>query len=145
MAYAQAFQSQLGSLISEGAFAKFPGLKVVLIESGVTWLPGFLWRMSKFWRGVRAEVPWVDRSPAEIVRDHVRLTITPFDAPDDPDMVERMVDHLRSDDILLYASDFPHWQFDGETPCRPACRTALQRKILVDNPLATYPRLKEDA
>ena len=75
------FQSQLGSLISEGVFAKFPGLKVVLIELGVTWLPGFLWRFSKFWRGVRAEVPWVDRPPAEIVRDHVRLTIQPFDAP----------------------------------------------------------------
>ncbi len=112
------------SLICEGAFAKFPGLKVVLLELGVTWLPSFLWRLSKFWRGVRAEVPWVDRSPADIVRDHVRLTIAPFDAPDDPDMIERMVDQLRSDDILLYASDFPHWQFDGEdAPCRPACRT----------------------
>ena len=30
VAYAQAFQSQLGSLICEGAFAKFPKLKVVL-------------------------------------------------------------------------------------------------------------------
>src|SRR5439155_21568117 len=103
-AYAQAFQSQLGSLISEGVFAKFPGLKVVLIESGVTWLPGFLWRISKFWRGVRAEVPWVDRSPADIVRDHVRLTIQPFDAPAEPDVVERVIDQLRSDDILWFAS-----------------------------------------
>ena len=114
VAYAQAFQSQLGSLICEGAFAKFPKLKVVLMESGVTWLPGFLWRLSKFWRGVRSEVPWVDRPPAEIVRDHVRLTIQPFDAPDDPAITEQMVDHLDSDDILLYASDFPHWQFDGD-------------------------------
>jgi len=142
-AYAQAFQSQLGSLICEGAFAKFPGLKVVLIESGVTWLPGFMWRLSKFWRGVRAEVPWVDRSPADIVRDHVRLTITPFDAPDDPDVVERVIDQLRSDDILLYASDFPHWQFDGEDAMPPGLPAGLQRKILVENPLATYPRLKE--
>ena len=118
-AYAQAFQSQLGSLVCEGVFAKFPGLKVVLLESGVTWLPGFLWRISKFWRGVRAEVPWVDRSPADIVRDHVRLTIVPFDAPPDPDVVERMIDHLRSDDILLYASDFPHWQFDGDDALPP--------------------------
>src|SRR5206468_8056716 len=66
-----------------------------------SWLPGFLWRISKFWRGVRAEVPWVDRSPAEIVRDHVRLTITPFDAPDDVDTVERIIDQLRSDELLL--------------------------------------------
>ena len=112
--HGQAFQSQVASLVCEGVFAKYPGLKVVLLESGVTWLPGFLWRFSKFWRGVRSEVPWVDRSPAEIVRDHIRLTIQPFDAPGDPDQVERAIDHLRSDAILLYASDFPHWQFDGD-------------------------------
>ena len=143
--YAQAFQSQLGSLVCEGVFAKFPKLKVVLLESGVTWLPGFLWRVSKFWRGVRAEVPWVDRSPADIVRDHVRLTIAPFDAPDDPHVVERTIDHLRSDDILLYASDYPHWQFGGDDALPPGIRPALRQKILVDNPLATYPRLKADA
>jgi predicted TIM-barrel fold metal-dependent hydrolase len=145
VSYAQAFQSQLGSLICEGAFAKFPELKVVLMESGVTWLPGFLWRLSKFWRGVRSEVPWVDRSPGEIVRQHVRLTIQPFDAPDDPAITEQMVDHLDSDDILLYASDFPHWQFDGDDALPRGLPESLKRKILVDNPLATYPRLREDA
>ena len=144
-AYAQAFQSQLGSLVCEGVFAKFPGLKVVLLESGVTWLTGFLWRLSKFWRGVRAEVPWVDRSPADIVRDHVRLTIQPFDAPDEPDVIERAIDHLRSDAILLYASDFPHWQFDGEDAMPPGLPQSLRRRIMVDNPLATYERLREDA
>jgi predicted TIM-barrel fold metal-dependent hydrolase len=144
-AYAQAFQSQLGSMISEGVFTKFPGVKVVLLESGVTWLPGFMWRIAKFWRGVRVEVPWVDRSPADVVRDHVRLTIQPFDAPADPDIVERVVDQLRSDDMLLFASDFPHWQFDGDDAMPPGLPDALRRKIMVENPLATYPRLSEDA
>jgi uncharacterized protein len=142
--YAQAFQSQLGSLIAEGVFGKFPDLKVVLIESGVTWLPGFLWRFSKLWRGVRSEIPWVDRSPGEIVRDQVRLTLQPFDAPSDPRVIEAMIDHLGSDAILLYASDFPHWQFDGDETLPPGVPVALRRKILVDNPRATYARMRED-
>jgi uncharacterized protein len=137
----QGFQSQVASLICEGVFAKYPALKVVLIESGVTWLPGFLWRFSKFWRGLRPEVPWVDRSPTEIVRDHFRLTIQPFDAPDHPDDVERVIDHLRSDEMLLFASDFPHWQFDGDDVLPAGIPAGLHRKILVDNPLATYDRL----
>jgi predicted TIM-barrel fold metal-dependent hydrolase len=56
-----------------------------------------------------------------------------------------MVDQLRSDDILLYASDYPHWQFDGDDAIPAGVPVALRRKILVDNPLATYTRLREDA
>jgi uncharacterized protein len=140
-AQSQGFQSQVASLITEGVFAKFPALKVVLIESGVTWLPGFLWRFAKFWRGLRTEVPWVDRSPAEIVRDHFRLTIQPLDAPADPEAVERAIEHLRSDEMLLYASDFPHWQFDGDDVLPPGIPADLRQKILVENPIATYNRL----
>lgn len=140
-AHTQGFQSQVCSLVCEGVFVKYPGLKVVLLESGVTWLPGFLWRFAKFWRGVRSEVPWVDRSPADIIRDHFRLTIAPFDAPPGGDEVEKIIDHLRSDAILLYASDFPHWQFDGDETLPGGISAALRRKILLDNPLATYPRL----
>lgn len=145
VAQSQGFQSQVASLICEGVFAKHPDLKVVLIESGVTWLPGFLWRFGKFWHGLRTEVPWVDRPPFEIVRDHFRLTIQPFDAPDDPEAVERAIEHLRSDDVLLYASDYPHWQFDGDAVVPSGFSSALRRKITIDNPLATYARLRQDA
>jgi predicted TIM-barrel fold metal-dependent hydrolase len=137
----QGFQGQVASLITEGVLAKYPKLKVVLIESGVTWLPAFLWRFSKFWRGARTEIPWVDRSPAEIVRDNFRLTIQPFDGPSNPDDVERIVDHLRSDDMLLFSSDFPHWQFDGDAVMPKGIPQGLRHKILVENPLATYDRL----
>jgi uncharacterized protein len=77
------------------------------------------------------------------VRDHVRLTTQPFDAPPDADGVERLIEHLRSDAILLYASDFPHWQFDGDETVPAGIPAALRRKILVENPLATYDRLND--
>ena len=63
VAQSSAFENQLQSLISEGVFAKFPGLKLVAIESGLTWLSGFIWRADKTWKGVRVEVPWVTRAP----------------------------------------------------------------------------------
>ena len=87
-------------------------------------------------------MPWVDRSPAEIVRDHFRLTLQPFDAPSDPGLVEKVIDYLRSEDMLLYASDYPHWQFDSDEVIPPGIPISLRRKILVDNPLATYDRIK---
>jgi uncharacterized protein len=137
-AQAQGFQSQAASLICEGVLTKHPDLKVVLIESGVTWVPAFLWRMSKFWRGLRTEIPWIDRSPSEIFRDHFRLTIQPFDAPDSPNIVRRVIDHLGSDELLLFSSDYPHWQFDGDNFLPAGMPADLARKIMVDNPHATY-------
>jgi len=140
---AQGFQAQVASMICEGVFVKYPELKVVLLESGVTWVPGFLWRLAKFWRGVRAEVPWVNRPPPEIFRDHFRISIQPFDGPDDdPAAVAKIIEHLQSDDLLLFASDYPHWQFDGDEPMPAGIPEQLHRKILIDNPLATYPRIR---
>lgn len=140
---AVAFQSQLASLIAEGVFAKFPDLKVVLLESGFTWLPPFLWRLRKYWRGLTMEIPWVDRSPAEIVRDSVRFSLQPFDAPDDPDTVLQVLEHMGSDDLLLFSTDYPHWQFDGDRVLPDGLPEDLVRKILVETPLETYPRLRE--
>jgi predicted TIM-barrel fold metal-dependent hydrolase len=139
------FHTQLGSLVCEGVFAKFPRLKVVLIESGVTWLPPYLWRLTKFWRGVRSEVPWVDRPPEEIVREHVRLTTQPYDAPPGGAHIGRLMDQLESDEMLLFATDFPHWQFDGDEMLPAGIAPDLRRKVLIDNPLATYPRLRRPA
>jgi predicted TIM-barrel fold metal-dependent hydrolase len=139
----QLFAAQLASLVSEGVFAKFPSLTVVLLESGFTWLPPFAWKFNKTWRGVRTEVPWVAKPPFDVIRDHVRLTIQPTDAPDDAATLAAVVEQIGSDAMLLFSSDFPHWQFDGEDVLPSGFDDRLLRKILIDNPLATYPRLKE--
>ena len=140
---AAAFQAHLLSLVHEGVFAKFPALKVVMIEAGFTWLPQFMWRANKTWRAMRAEVPWVDRPPADIIRQHVRFTLQPTDAPPDPAALAKAIDQIGSDEILLFATDYPHWHFEGTQAFPPGFPAGLMRRVLVDNPLATYPRLKE--
>ncbi len=142
-AQATAFQSALTSLICEGVFTKFPDLRVVLMESGFTWLPAHLWRLTKYWRGLRMEIPWVDRSPTEIVRSNVRLTLQPVDGPPDPAQFQRLLDHMGSDALLLFSTDYPHWQFDGDHALPEGLSADLVRKIMVDNPRETYPRLME--
>ena len=143
VSYAGAFESALLSLVAEGVFVKFPQLKAVFIESGFTWLPACLWRFEKTWRGVRTEIPWVDRPPAAIVRDHLRFTLQPVDAPPRAEQFERVLEQMGSDRLLLFSTDYPHWQFEGDAVLPPGLSAALARRILVDNPLETYPRLAE--
>jgi predicted TIM-barrel fold metal-dependent hydrolase len=140
---AVAFQSQLGSLLAEGVFAKFPTLTVVLMESGVSWLPAYLWRFTKFWKGLRSEVPWVSDPPAEIVRERVRLTLQPFDGPPDAGGIDRLVNQIGSEEMLLFATDYPHWQFDGDQAVPAGIAPGLRKKMMVENPRRTYVRLRE--
>ncbi|MAZ98781.1 MAG: hydrolase [Rhodospirillaceae bacterium] len=137
-----AFHNMVSSFICEGVFSEYPGLKIVLAESGVTWLPAHLWRLTKFWRGLRAEIPWVDRTPTEIARDHIRLTLQPVDAPPTAEQLERIIDHMGSDEMILFSTDYPHWQFDGVDVIPEGISPNLARKIMVDNPKNTYPRLQ---
>jgi len=140
LAEAQAFQAQILSLVYEGVFVKFPGLKVVLMESGVSWLPAFMWRANKTWRSVRVEVPWIDREPASIIRDHFRLTIQPFDSPPDAASVADLIEMIGSDKMLLFASDYQHWQFDGADAIPKHLPASLVSRMCLDNPLDTFPR-----
>lgn len=138
-AAAGAMQSQLVSLVSEGVFRKFPELRVVLLESGVTWLPSLLWRLDKNWRGLRREIPWVDRPPSEIVREHVRLTVAPFDGPDDGRSVLRLVEQVGTADLLLYASDHPHrHRRDPEQALLRHLSAAEREQVLHTNAAGLY-------
>ena len=118
------FQSQLTSIIVEGVFNRFPDLRFVLLESGVSWLPSLFWRLDKEWRGIRREAPWINQAPSITIRERMRATIAPFDAPTTREHLLQIVDQIGSDDFLLYASDYPHDHDDGSGPqlldCLPA-------------------------
>jgi len=131
---ASVLQAQLLSLVAEGVFRRFPRLRAVLLESGVTWLPGFLWRADKDWKGIRREIPWVDRLPSEIVSEHVRFSLHPFDGP--PDVYPELVEQAGGDHMFLFATDHPHWSLEAPLP-------GLSERVMRGNARDACPRLKE--
>lgn len=133
------FQSQLTSIIVEGVFSHYPELRFVLLESGITWLPSLIWRLDKEWRGIRREAPWVTRAPSSYIRERMRATIAPFDAPTTREHLLQVVDQIGSDDFLLYASDYPHHHDDGSGPRLLDCvPPALAAGIRSGNARAFY-------
>ena len=136
---AQVFQSQLVSIISEGVFDQFPALRVTLMQSGWTWLPAFMWRFDKEWRNLRRLVPWVRRAPSAYVREHVRFTVQPLDAPPDAAHLRDILEELGSDDLLLYGSDYPHQhRATPEDILLPHFSEASARKIWAENARTFY-------
>ena len=136
---AQVFQSQVMNMIVEGLFDQFPSLRVALIEGGFTWLPGFMWRFDKEWKGLRREIPWNRQLPSEYIRQHMRATIQPLDEPPDPTLMGQVIDELGSDELLLFATDYPHWHFDRPEEALPAgLPDDLLGKILAENARAFY-------
>ena len=86
---------------------------MLMMEGGLAWLPGIMWRLDANWLGLRSEVPWLDRRPSEILRDHVRFTTQPLELIDGNDeLLFAMLTAIGAPEILCFASDYPHWDFD---------------------------------
>ena len=112
---AQAGMTHVTSLIVQGVFEKFPNTRFVLVELGATWLPYTLWKLDTDWRSLRRETPWLRRRPSEYARDHIRLTTQPLEDPDDKGKLWAVLDAMHGREMLMFASDYPHWDFDDPT------------------------------
>jgi uncharacterized protein len=134
----QVFQANLISLVCHGVFERFPGLKVVLTEGGLGWIPDVMWRLDKNVRGLRDEVPWVRRLPSEYVVDHVRFTSQPLPEPRRRQHLHAILEIVQADRTLLFSSDYPHWDFDSPRHALTAIPPDMRRRVEVDNAVATY-------
>jgi uncharacterized protein len=136
---AQVFQSQLVNIVSEGVFDQFPNARVAFLEAGWTWLPAFMWRFDKEWRNLRRLVPWLKRRPSDYIKEYVRFGLQPLDAPPEPRHLLQVVDQIGTEDVLMYASDYPHLHdADPEAVLFPDLPPTLVQKIRTENARAFY-------
>ena len=139
------FQAHLVSLLCEGVFEKFPNLKIVLVEGGVAWLPTLMWRLDKNWKALRTEVPWVKKKPSEYLTDHLRITTQPIEEPTDHQHLKQIFNMFDAERMLMFASDFPHW--DGDTPAFAVRGFSenFKQRVLGKNALELYQLEKREA
>lgn len=133
------FQAHLGSFVAEGVFEKFPALRVMFVEGGISWLPPLLWRMDKNFKALRSTVPWLRELPSDYVLRHCRFTTQPIEEPSNPEHLAQMYAMLQAERTVCFSTDFPHWDFDDPRRAFPSSLSrALRDRILYDNAAEVY-------
>ncbi|MFC7397203.1 amidohydrolase family protein [Chelatococcus sp. GCM10030263] len=131
-------QALLASMIFEGVFERFPTLRFVLIEAGCAWLPSFTWRLDKQWKRLKSEVPHLKRLPSEYIRENVWITTQPIEEPEPRSHLLDVIEWIGWD-RLLFASDYPHWDFDDPAFAFPIDIPVERRQqFLLDNAKSLY-------
>jgi predicted TIM-barrel fold metal-dependent hydrolase len=93
----------LGSLLTGGVFARFPGLRAAFLEGSCAWVPWWLWaldeRVEKFGDDERFRLAM---PPSEYFRRHCWVSVDP-----DEDVVRHALPAMGDDNIVI-SSDWPH-------------------------------------
>jgi predicted TIM-barrel fold metal-dependent hydrolase len=130
MARPQIAMAHTTSLICEGVFEKFPNFKFLFIEHDVFWVPGLMWHMDADWKGIRDYTPWVKKLPSEYLRNNIRFGTQPL--PNVPTKADRdtFLRWVWADEILVFASDYPHWDWDEPSTFLTDIDPVLRHKMM---------------
>lgn len=136
--HTQSLQSQMLSLILTGTFDRFPDLKVMFVEGNVLHFAPLAERLDYHWANLRSEVADLQRKPSEYIRDHIWASTQPIDEPDNPRHLAEMIEEFCPDNVV-YASDYPHFDFDSPETVFPAVfPEEMKQKIFRDNGLKFF-------
>lgn len=134
MARPQIAQAHVTSLVVEGVFEKFPDLHFIFVEMDTFWLPGLMWHLDLDWRALRDYTPWVKRLPSEYIREHIRLGTQPMpDIPGGKADLETYLRWMHAEDTLVFASDYPHWDWDEPGHVLRNIDFELKKRIMGEN------------
>ncbi|MCA1725126.1 MAG: amidohydrolase family protein [Thermomicrobia bacterium] len=140
--HSQTMMAHCVSMVAEGVFEEFPTLKFAFIEGGVCWAPYVMGRLDRIYPALKAEVPYLKMLPSEYILDHCYWSTQPIEEPDNAAHLQQMLAMMHAERTVVFASDYPHWDFDNPLTAFKFFPPALKRRIFVENALALYgPRL----
>lgn len=87
-------------------------------------------------------MPYLKRLPSEYLLDHCYFSTQPIEEPDNHQQLLQMLAMMRAERTVVFASDYPHWDFDNPLMAFNFFPADLKRRIFVENALELYgPRL----
>lgn len=101
----------LTSLIANGVPEKFPDLDFVLLEASLAWLPGMMAKLNREHGQWTSEVPLLEKSPEQYVRDSFYFGSQPFGELENKTHMEQLIEIIGPESIL-FSTDYPHYDFD---------------------------------
>jgi predicted TIM-barrel fold metal-dependent hydrolase len=134
----QSAMAHVVSLTMEGVFERLPAFRFLVIEEGISWVPHIMWRLDKDYKGNRSECPWLKRLPSEYIHDQVRYSTQPIDEPAKPEHLLQLLDMVDAAQTVLFATDYPHWDFDNPQAALKQVPAPLRERICVGNALDLY-------
>ncbi len=134
LSHSFAMMANLTSLMHTGVPARYPNLKVVFTEAGIAWVPYMMWRMDKYHQEYRRMVPFLEERPSDYMKRQMWFATQPVEEPDNPSELVETIMHYSGEDRTVFASDWPHHDFDHPRALLKLPLTAEQRhKILWQN------------
>lgn len=131
----------MAALIGSGVMDRYPALRIGTLEAGHGWLPFWIRRLDEHAQTIKAALPPLQRTINEYVTGG--RYFQSIEIPEGGPMTNAVAD-LVGDDVLMYASDYPH----GESHFPESVDLCLawdmkaerRRKLMWDNAVRLYAR-----
>jgi predicted TIM-barrel fold metal-dependent hydrolase len=96
--------------VTNGLGERFPKLAVIWIEGGLAWVPFLMSRLDHEYMLRPSEYPLLKKMPSDYMRD-MYYASQPMEQVDKISL-QNTFRMINAETQLLYASDYPHWDFD---------------------------------
>jgi predicted TIM-barrel fold metal-dependent hydrolase len=134
-------QRNMAGLIGSGVMDRYPRLRVGVLEAGHSWLPFWMARIDEQARGKPAALPPLKMKPSDyVLSGRYFQTIEMSEG----EKLTKVTLDLLGEDILMYASDYPHsesWFPNSvETVMGWDLPERVKRKLFWENAVRYYAR-----
>jgi predicted TIM-barrel fold metal-dependent hydrolase len=133
-----AIMANIVSMVSTGVVVRFPELRIGVTEAGISWMPFVCNRLDKEYLERRREVPFLTERPSHYVK-RIYVATQPIEEPERLRDIVALMELYDGEDTTMYASDWPHHDFDHPMKLDQVPFSADQRrKVFGENALALF-------